>query len=233
MLRVRARRTSIGELGDLTVEPVTLEPAIGSLVRDSDPPGVPCSIDGEARGESPATLDGVCAGPTSSSSEQRRPRGRADPWNRERASRLRAGSGRPSRRARPLPAPRRIRGLRSSGFSAAETVVLYAPPADVVKEVLTQSGATAEWFGVGDVDANRPVDLRERVRRLADGFDAQGVAWVQPVRPGATEVRSRCCAGGHGAGRDDRDPRSAREREAGADRLNTPLVLYPGSLGAW
>src|SRR6185503_6401608 len=74
-------------------------------------------------------------------------------------------------------------------FGAAQTVVLDAPPADVLKEVVAQSGATAEWFGVGAPDANPPTDLRDRVRRLAEGLGAQGLAWVQPVRPGATEVR--------------------------------------------
>ena len=44
------RRISIGELGDLSVEPVTLKPSVGSLVLDSEPAGATVLIDGDARG---------------------------------------------------------------------------------------------------------------------------------------------------------------------------------------
>ena len=56
------RRISIGELGDLSMEPVTLKPSVGALVLESEPAGATVLIDGDARGEAPATIDGVCAG---------------------------------------------------------------------------------------------------------------------------------------------------------------------------
>jgi PDZ domain/Tetratricopeptide repeat-like domain/PEGA domain len=229
------RRISIGELGDLSVEPVTLKPSVGSLVLDSEPAGAAVLIDGDARGEAPATVDGVCAG--THVVEFRSSVGRS----LERIS-LEPGASLTIRgRVRPAfalltadagtAADPRLAVERA--FSAAETVVLYAPPADVLKEVVAQSGATAEWFGVGAPDANPPPDLRDRVRRLAEGLGAQGLAWVQPVRPGATEVRLALLT----PGTTDPDeitvildqPESVKQA---LDRLQTPLVLTRGSLGA-
>ena len=229
------RRISIGELGDLSVEPVTLKPSVGSLVLDSEPAGAAVLIDGDARGEAPATIDGVCAG--THVVEFRSSVGRS----LERIS-LEPGASLTIRgRVRPAfalltadagtAADPRLAVERA--FSAAETVVLYAPPADVLKEVVAQSGATAEWFGVGAPDANPPTDLRDRVRRLAEGLGAQGLAWVQPVRPGATEVRLALLT----PGSTDPDeitvildqPESVKQA---LDRLQTPLVLTRGSLGA-
>ena len=112
--------------------------------------------------------------------------------------------------------------------------MLYAPPADIVqKEVLTQSGATADWFGLGALDFEPPTDLRDRLRRLADGLGAQGLAWVQPARPGSPEVRIAMLA--PGSTEPDEftvildQPDSVKQA---LDRLQTPLVLTRGSLGA-
>jgi len=229
------RRISIGELGDLSVEPVTLKPSVGSLVLDSEPAGAAVLIDGDARGEAPATIDSVCAG--THVVEFRSSVGRSV----ERIS-LEPGASLTIRgRVRPAfalltadvgtAADPRVAVERA--FSAADTVVLYAPPADVLKEVVAQSGATAEWFGVGASDTNPPTDLRDRVRRLAEGLGAQGLAWVQPVRPGSTEVRLALIA----PGSTDPDeiavtldqPESVKQA---LDRLQTPLVLTRGSLGA-
>jgi hypothetical protein len=229
------RRISIGELGDLSVEPVTLKPSVGSLVLDSEPAGAAVLIDGDARGEAPATIDSVCAG--THVVEFRSSVGRSV----ERIS-LEPGASLTIRgRVRPAfalltadvgtAADPRVAVERA--FSAADTVVLYAPPADVLKEVVAQSGATAEWFGVGASDTNPPTDLRDRVRRLAEGLGAQGLAWVQPVRPGSTEVRLALIT----PGSTDPDeiavtldqPESVKQA---LDRLQTPLVLTRGSLGA-
>ena len=111
--------------------------------------------------------------------------------------------------------------------------MLYAPAADVLKEVIAQSGATADWFGVGAVDAKPPIDLRERLRRLAEGLGAQGLAWVQLVRPGGNEVRLALLT--PGSTEPDEitvtldSPDSVKQA---LDRLQTPLVLTRGSLGA-
>jgi hypothetical protein len=229
------RRISIGELGDLSVEPVTLKPSVGALVLESEPAGATVLIDGDARGEAPATIDGVCAG--THVIEFRSGVGRSV----ERISlepgasltikgRVRPGfallSDDPGGAADPRVAVERA-------FGAAETVVLYAPAADVLKEVITQSGATADWFGVGALDAKPPIDLRERLRRLAEGLGAQGLAWVQLVRPGGNEVRLALLT--PGSTEPDEitvtldSPDSVKQA---LDRLQTPLVLTRGSLGA-
>ncbi|MBK5296219.1 MAG: tetratricopeptide repeat protein [Vicinamibacteria bacterium] len=229
------RRISIAELGDHSVEPVTLKPSVGSLVLDSEPAGAAVLIDGDARGEAPATIDGVCAG--THVIEFRTSVGRAV----ERVA-LEPGASLTIRgRVRPAfallaadagaAADPRLAVERA--FGAAETVVLYAPPADVLKEVIAQSGAAAEWFGVGAPDAKPPADLRDRLRRLADRLGAQGLAWVQPLRPGGTEVRLALLT----PGSTDPDeitlsldqPDSVKQA---LDRLQTPLVLTRGSLGA-
>ena len=229
------RRISIGELGDLSVEPVTLKPSVGALVLESEPAGATVLIDGDTRGEAPATIDGVCAG--THVIEFRSSVGRSV----ERVSlepgasltikgRVRPGfallSDDPGGAADPRVAVERA-------FVAADTVVLYAPAADVLKEVIAQSGATAEWFGVGAPDAKPPTDLRERLRRLADGLGAQGLAWVQLVRPGGNEVRLALLTPG------STEPDeitvtldSAESVKQALDRLQTPLVLTRGSLGA-
>ncbi len=183
------RRISIGELGDLSVEPVTLKPSVGSLVLDSEPAGAAVLIDGDARGEAPATIDGVCAG--THVIEFRSSVGRSV----ERIS-LEPGASLTIRgRVRPAfalltadagaAADPRLAVERA--FSAAETVVLYAPPADVLKEVVAQSGATADWFGVGALDANA-ADRSARSRaatgrgagRAGAGVGAARAAWRHP-----------------------------------------------------
>lgn len=229
------RRISIGELGDLSVEPVALKPSVGSLVLDSEPAGATVLIDGDARGEAPVTIDSVCAG--THVIEFRSSVGRAV----ERVA-LESGASLTIRgRVRPAfalltadagtAADPRLAVERA--FSTAETVVLYAPPADVLKEVLTQSGATAEWFGAGAAEPPPPTDLRDRLRRLAEGLGAQGLAWVQPVRPGSSEVRLALLT--PGSTEPDEitvildQPDSVKQA---LDRLQTPLVLTRGSLGA-
>ena len=79
-----------------------------------------------------------------------------------------------------------------------------------------------------------PANRRERLVRLADAFDAQGVAWVHPARPG--RQRSPDCAGcarRRGAGHPDRRPRSARQREAGARSAERAARALPGLRSGW
>ena len=229
------RRITIAELGDVSMEPVALKPSVGSLVLDSEPAGASVLIDGDARGEAPATIDGVCAG--THVIEFRSSVGRAV----ERIA-LEPGASLTVRgRVRPAFALLSAdagtatdpRLAVERAFGAAETVVLYAPPAEVLKEFVTQSGATADWFGLGASETTPPADLRERLRRLADGLGAQGLAWVHPVRPGGSEVRIALLT--PGSTEPDEislvldQPDSVKQA---LDRLQTPLVLTRGSLGA-
>ena len=231
------RTLKIDALRDIAVEPVKLEPAIGTLVAASDPPGVTVSVDSEARGTSPLTLDGICAGPHVV--EFKGPGGRA-------VQRVTVATGqRVEAHGRVRPAFAIIAAPAACGAAAdprlaveraladADQLLLYAPPADVVEEVLTREPVSDEWFGVAEVQTpHPPVNRRERLVRLADAFDAQGVAWIHPARPGASEVQIALAAPG-GAEPDVLtvvldQPESVKQA---LDRLNAPLVLFRGSLG--
>jgi tetratricopeptide (TPR) repeat protein len=47
---------------DYDLEPVRLEDSVGSLQLSSDPPGARIYVNGEARGVTPAQIDGICSG---------------------------------------------------------------------------------------------------------------------------------------------------------------------------
>jgi tetratricopeptide (TPR) repeat protein len=228
------RRITIGALADLSVEPIALKPSVGTLALDSEPAGATVLIDGETRGQSPVTLEGICAG--THVVEFRSSVGRAV----ERVSLDPDASLTVRGRVRPAFAllgadfgegdPRLA---VEKTFQAVESVVLYAPPADIVKEQITQTGASPDWFGLGEPQPNLPPDLRDRLRRLADGLGAQGLAWVQPVRPGSKEVRIAMLAPG------STEPDEftvvtdqATSVKQALERLQAPLLLTRSSLGA-
>ncbi len=229
------KRIAIGAMADLSAEPVAMKPSVGALVLDSEPAGASVLIDGETRGTAPSTLEGVCAG--THVVEFRTNVGRAV----ERIA-LEPGASLTVRgRVRPAFAllssdaggAADSRPAVERALAQAEMVVLYAPPPDILKEMLAQSGANADWFGVGASDATAPADLRDRLRRLADALGAQGLAWVQPARPGASEVRIGLLT--PGSTEPDEltlvldQPESVKQV---VDRLRTPILLTRGSLGA-
>lgn len=228
------RRITIAEMGDLRVEPVALRPSVGSLVLDSEPAGATVLVNGDTRGTAPLTIDGVCAG--THIVEFRTSVGRSV----ERVS-LEPGASLTIRgRVRPAFALLAAEGegvdprlAVERAFAPAETLLLYAPPADVARDAVVQSGASPEWFGLGAPGSEAPGDLRDRVRRLADSLGAQGVAWVHPVRAGSTEVRLALLA--QGSTEPDEltvAPDSAASVKQALDRLQTPLVLTRSALGA-
>jgi hypothetical protein len=231
------RTLEIDALRDIAVEPVKLEPAVGTLVAESEPAGVTVSVDSEARGASPLTLEGICAGPHVV--EFKGPGGRA-------VQRVTVATGqRAEVHGRVRPAFALIAAPAAAGSAVdprlaveraladADQLLLYAPPADVVEDVLTREPVSDEWFGVTETQtAAPPVNRRERLVRLADAFDAQGVAWVHPVRPGASEVQIALAAPG-GADPDVLtvildQPDSVKQA---LDRLRAPLLLFRGSAG--
>ena len=228
------RRITIASLADLSVEPIALKPSVGTLALDSEPSGATVLIDGETRGQSPVTLEGICAG--THVVEFRSSVGRAV----ERVSLDPNASLTVRGRVRPAfallgadlgEADPRLAVEKT--FQAVESVVLYAPPADIVKEQVTQTGASPDWFGLGEPQPNLPPDLRDRLRRLADGLGAQGLAWVQPVRPGSKEVRIAMLAPG------STEPDEftvvtdqATSVKQALERLQPPLLLTRSSLGA-
>jgi hypothetical protein len=231
------RTLEIDALRDIAVEPVKLEPAVGTLVAESEPAGVTVSVDSEARGTSPLTLEGICAGPhvvefkgsggravqrvTVATGQRAEVHGRVRP-----AFAIIAAPAAPGTAVDPRLAVERA-------LASADQLLLYAPPADVVEEVLAREPVSDEWFGITETPAaGAPVNRRERLVRLADAFDAQGVAWMRPARPGASEVQIALAAPG-GAEPDlltvvlDR-PDSVKQT---LDRLRAPLVLFRGSAG--
>ena len=230
------RQITIAELADLVVEPVPLRPSVGTLVLESDPAGAGVLIDGDTRGESPATIEGICSG--THVVEFRSSVGRAV----ERVS-LEPGATLTIRgRVRPAFAllaaepggPDDPRLGVERAFQGTETVAFYAPPADVVKDMVSQTGATAGWFGLGAAsDAPLPADLRDRLRRLADGLGAQGLAWVLPPAAGTPGLRLSLLAPGSTEPDEftvELDQPDSVKRAL--ERLQTPLVLTRGSLGA-
>jgi hypothetical protein len=226
------KRITIAELGDLIVEPVAMKPSVGSLVLDSEPAGAAVLIDGDARGESPVTIEGVCSG--THVVEFRSSVGRAV----ERVA-LESGASLTVRgRVRPAfallsadVAADDPRVAVERALAPSEPVLLYAPPADVLKDVLGQSGATPTWFGLAEGDP--PADLRDRARRLADALGAQGLAWVQPVVPGSKEVRVALLTPGSTEPDELRmvldQPESVK---LALERLQAPIVLMRGAVGA-
>jgi hypothetical protein len=227
------KRITISELADLIVEPVALKPSVGSLVLDSEPTGAAVLIDGDARGQAPVTIDGVCSG--THVVEFRSSVGRA-------VERVALDSGASlTVRGRVRPAFALLSSEVASetdprlaverALAPADPVLLYAPPADVVKDVVATSGATATWFGLAEGDP--PADLRDRARRLADALGAQGLAWVQPVAPGSREVRVALLTPGSTEPDELRivldQPESVK---LALERLHAPITLMRGSLGA-
>jgi PDZ domain/PEGA domain len=225
------RRLSLAELGDIAVEPVVLKPSTGALVLDSEPTGASVLIDGEARGTAPVTIDDVCAG--THLVEFRTPVGRSV----ERVALETGATLTVQGRVRPafallaaetVPDERRLAVERA--MAASDTILLYAPPADVLKDVTAEGGPADDWFGIGGGEP--PPDLRERGRKLAEALGAQGLAWVKVARPGSPEVRLSLMA----PGSTDPDeftlvldqPDSVKQV---LDRLRTPLVFSRGSLG--
>ena len=224
------RRLSLETLGDVVVDPVVLKRSVGDLALDSEPAGATVLIDGEPRGTAPLTVEGVCAG--THLVEFRTPVGRSV----ERVA-LDAGA-RLSIRGRVRPAfalvpagaegNDQVRIAVERALAPSDTVLLYAPPADVAADV-TQGVQVDEWFAPG---ATPPADVRERVRALAEALGAQGLAWVRPARPDGRELRLGLIA----PGSTEPDefllaPDQPDTVKQVLERLRTPMSFTRGSLG--
>lgn len=224
------RRLTLDTLADVLVDPVVLRRAVGALVLDSEPAGADVLIDAEPRGTAPMTLDDICAG--THLVEFRTPVGRS-------VERVALDSGaRLTVRGRVRPAFALVAGGPEGGdelrmaveraLAPSDTVLLYAPPADVVADV-TEGVALDEWFAR---DATPPADARERIRKFSEALGAQGLAWVRPVRPGGRELRLGLIAPGS-AEPDELIlvPNQPDSVKAALDRLRTPMTFTRGSAG--
>lgn len=56
------RSIDVPEPMDFNAEPIRMEPSVARLTLTSDPPGARILLDGEARGQTPRTIEGICSG---------------------------------------------------------------------------------------------------------------------------------------------------------------------------
>ena len=233
------RRTlRIESLDDYLLDPLQLTPAVGTIVVESVPPGAELTLNGRSRGRAPATLSEVCAG--AHVVELRGPEGRA-------VERVALDTGATVsvqgvlKPAFVLLAPAtamtggdQARALTANALADAAQVLLVSPPVDEAVAALQQDPVDDLWFGLAEGErVPSPEDRRLRIGRLAERFDAQGVAWLQPDDTGSVELRLALVA----AGSAEPDHLTFRADSPGSvtqalTRLNTRLPLLRPSLGA-
>ena len=213
------------------MEPVTLKPSVGTLVLESEPAGAAVLIDGDARGEAPATIEGVCAG--THVVEFRSSAGRSV----ERMA-LEPGASL-TIRGRVRPAFALLSGDAGTGPTRGWPERALAPP---IRSCSTRPGRhpeggslakrrEADWFGVGALDFKPPTDLRDRLRRLADSLGRRAWRGCSPCGPA---FRGPPRDAGAGSTEPDEmtlvldQPDSVKPA---LDRLRTPIVLTRGRSG--
>ena len=229
------RQMPVEGMSDVTLDPVKLTRAVGSMAIDSEPAGATVWIDGESKGTAPINVDSVCAG--LHTVEFRGASGRAV----ERVS-LEPGS-RASVRGRVRPAFALIaapsaaapdpRMAVEAAFARSTNVVLYAPPLDATTAALGREPVDDAWFGLAGDLAGTPAERRKRAENLAAAFDAQGIAWVKPSRPGSSDIQLALAVPGAAnpdvltVSLDD-----AASVQQAVNRLDYPMVLSKASFGA-
>jgi archaellum component FlaG (FlaF/FlaG flagellin family) len=230
------RQLPVQGLSDVMLDPVKMKPAVGTLSIDSDPAGATVLVDGEDKGSAPVTLSSVCAG--SHTVEFRSVAGR----DVQRIS-LDSGAqvsvaGRMRAAFAILAAPQAANGpdVRlgvERAFASSRSLLLYAPAAEASRAAIEKETVNDEWFGLLPGQMGLPAgDRRGKLQRLADAFDAQGIAWVRPTTPGSNEVTVALEVPG-GASPDDLvvdldRPDSVRQA---VSRLDQPLTLSHATLG--
>ena len=193
-------------------------------------------VDGEDKGSAPVTLSAVCAG--SHTVEFRSVAGR----DVQRIS-LDSGAqvsvaGRMRAAFAILAAPQAanapdVRLGVERAFASSRSLLLYAPAADASRAAIEKETVNDEWFGLLPGQMGLPAgDRRGKLQRLADAFDAQGIAWVRPTTPGSNEVTVALEVPG-GVSPDDLlvdldRPDSVRQA---VSRLDQPLTLSHATLG--
>lgn len=231
------RRTlTVESLSDLTVDPVRLTRAVGTLEIDSVPAGADVRLDGAAKGTAPITLGDICAG--SHTVELFGAEGRL-------VERVELDTGEtvtvrgPLRPAFALLAPlagdgsEDPRQVVAQALGEASQVLIWAPEAVAVAAALKEDPVDAQWFGLAEGEGAPPLTDRQlRLERLAGRFGAQGLIWVEPQAPGSRDMRLAIVAAGAGAPDlitlETDSPESIANALA---RLETPLALVRPSLG--
>jgi hypothetical protein len=229
------RQIQVEGLSDVMLDPVVLKPSMGTLNIDSEPTGATVWIDGESKGTAPLTLSSVCAG--QHTVEFRGAAGRGI----ERVTLASGGSVTVKGRVRPafalLPAPAGqdadIRLTVEKALAAARSVLLYAPPADESLKAVQANAVNDQWFGLAPGQTDLPPgDRKPRLQKLADAFDAQGIAWVHPTTPGGSEVQLALeVPGAKGPDLVTVNTDQASSISQLLNRLDAPIVLSRGSIG--
>ena len=210
---------------------MTLKASVGSLVLDSEPAGASVLIDGDARGEAPATIESVCAGThVSSFAAVSAAPSSASRSSREPASRSVAACGPPSRCCRPIRARQPTRAWPSARLRAADRRAVRAAGRSAQGNGHAKRG-NGRLVRLGQLRGDAPqrparptASSGRRPWRARAGVGAAGATWCQ---------RSPPCPAHAGSTVPDEiavmldQPDSVKQA---LDRLQTPLVLTRGSL---
>ncbi len=229
----QVRQLPVQGMSDVTLDPVKLTRAVGGMAIDSEPAGATVWVDGESKGTAPVNLDSVCAG--LHIVEFRGASGRAvervsiDSGNRVTVR----GRVRPAFALIAAPSGPDPRLAVESAFSRSTNIVLYAPPLESTAAALGREPVDDAWFGLAGDLAGTPAERRKRAENLAAAFDAQGIAWVKPSRPGSSDIQLALAVPGAAnpdvltVSLDD-----AASVQQAINRLDYPMVLMKASFGA-
>jgi hypothetical protein len=229
------RQLTVEGLSDVMLDPVVLKPSMGTMTIDSEPTGATVWLDGESKGMAPLTLESVCAG--QHTVEFRGVSGRG----MERVTLESGGSVSVKGRVRPafalLPAPSGndpdVRLAVEKALAGAQSLLLYAPPADVAQKAVQQDPVNDQWFGLAPGQTELPPgDRKPRLEHLTSAFDAQGIAWVHPTTPGGSEMQLALeVPGAKGPDLVTVIVDQAASVSQLLNRLDSPIVLSRGSIG--
>ena len=166
---------------DYTADPVKMEDSVASLRLTSDPPGARILLNGEARGVTPAQIDGICSGKVrvevKHAAGQVHQGPRAQQGRERSASTARSGPPSPSsgwrRRARPAsgtsPTPSEKIQQNLSRLTSLNFIVA---PREAVDRLLEQDKLTR--LGLLPGSGTDPDLVRKATERLAGALEVQG-----------------------------------------------------------
>ena len=124
----------------------------------------------------------------------------------------------------PLFARGRSKGLEE-GFELAREQVLADPCVWLAESLTSMSAPERTWFDLPEVRGIFDDEMREAVRRSAEGYISDGLAWPQPFEVDPSEVTCPVRAV-HGTA-DDWEPLTNLQRIL-ATMPNTQLILLDG-----
>lgn len=238
------RRQTVDQLNDYVLDPVKLEPAVASVSVASNQPGTLVLIDGMQRGVAPITMNDVCEGQhlVELKSASGRYFQRIDARTGAKitvegtlrpAFALVSSSGSTSLNAD-------LRATVEKQFASAQSVTLFAPPADATAKVLQTEKLPPDWLAfdsnkrplgtAADVAAVMRGDLSSRLSKM---FDSQGIASVT-VPSAASRNRlvvTLLASGSSDPDVIDLDLDSPDATSQAVGRLDRSLTFFKPSLG--